>query len=97
MTIGKNWCFGQFYRSRIEVLKITKLLTFVIFVSVSLVRKKPERIERKFKTQNPNLGDSPSSSLEKSVLEKLSSEELSSEGLRLIEEISSAEECILDE
>ena len=85
---------SQFYRSRIEVLKITQLLTFVSFVSVSLVRKKSER---KFKTQNPNLGDSPSSSLEKSVLEKLSSEELSSEGLRLIEEISSAEECILDE
>ena len=28
-----------------------------IFVSVSLVRKKSERIERKLKTQNPNLGD----------------------------------------
>jgi hypothetical protein len=37
----------------IDVLQIAQLLALVIFVSVSPMRKS-ERIERKFKTQNPN-------------------------------------------
>ena len=39
MAIWQNWCFGQFCRSRIEVLKVAQLLAHVIFVSVSLVRE----------------------------------------------------------
>ena len=38
LPILSYWYCGQFYRSRIEVLKIAQLLSLVIFVSVSLVR-----------------------------------------------------------
>ncbi len=37
-----NWtklAFGQFYRSRVEVLQIAQLLNLVSFVSVSLLRE----------------------------------------------------------
>ena len=53
--VWQNGCFGQLYCSRIEVLGIAQLLTFVSFVSVFSRERKSERIERKFKTQNPNL------------------------------------------
>ena len=41
--------------SRLEVFQITQLLALLIFVSFSYDRKSTS-IERKFKTQNPNLG-----------------------------------------
>ena len=41
----------QFYK----LLTIAQLSALVIFVSVALLRKKSERVERKLKTQNPNL------------------------------------------
>ena len=48
LTIWQNWCFIQFYHPRIEVLQLAELLAPIgFFVSFS--------IERKFKTQNPNL------------------------------------------
>ena len=50
----ENWCFGQFCRSRIEVLKVAQLLAHVIFVSVSLVRENltglRENIKHKIRT-----------------------------------------------
>ena len=55
LAIWKNWCFGQFYHSRIQVLQIAQLMALVIFVLVSLMWavRKSERIERKFKKRNP--------------------------------------------
>ena len=50
-----NWCYGQFYQSRIEVLQIAQFLALVIFCVNFSSERKSERIERKFKTQNPNL------------------------------------------
>ena len=48
MTIWENWCFGQFYHSRIEFLQ-----NCPVFLSVSFSReRKSERNERKYKTQN---------------------------------------------
>jgi hypothetical protein len=37
-------------------LKFAQFLTLVVFVSVFSRKRKSERIERKIKTQNPNLG-----------------------------------------
>ena len=45
----QNWCFGQFYHSRIDVLQIAQLLVLFIFMSVSS-ENKSEKIKRKFKT-----------------------------------------------
>ena len=49
----QNWSFGPFHHSSIEVLQIAQLLALVFFPSFSSERKS-ERIERKFKTENPN-------------------------------------------
>ena len=49
MAISQNWCFGNFYHSRIEVLQIAQLLALVIFVSDSLVRENLRGLRENFK------------------------------------------------
>ena len=46
-----NWCFCQFYHSRIEVLQIAQLLALVSFVSVSvtIVRENLREFRENFK------------------------------------------------
>jgi hypothetical protein len=46
LAIWQNWSFGPFYHSRIEVLQIAHLL--------ALVSERKSKIERKFKTKNPD-------------------------------------------
>ena len=51
----ENWCFGQFYLSRFEVLQITQLLALVILMPVSLVKENLrglcEILKRKIQTK----------------------------------------------
>ena len=54
MAVCQNSCFSQFYRSRIDVLKIAQLLGLVILCQF-LSWEKIERIERKVDSQNPTL------------------------------------------
>ena len=49
MAFWQDWCFGLFHFSKIEVLKIAKLLALVVFVSVSLVRENLRGLREKFK------------------------------------------------
>ena len=49
MAIWQNWCIGQFYHSRVEVLQIAWLLALVIFVSVSLVRENLRELRENLK------------------------------------------------
>ena len=39
LLICQNWCFGQFYHSRIEALQIAQLLALVVFELISLMRE----------------------------------------------------------
>ena len=49
LAIWQNWCFGQFYHSKIEVLQIAQLLAIFIFVSFSLVRENLRGLRENFK------------------------------------------------
>jgi hypothetical protein len=49
MAFWQDWCFGQSYHSRIEVLQIAQLLAVVIFESFSLVRENLRQKRENFK------------------------------------------------
>ena len=55
LAICQNWCFGQFYHSRIEVLQNYSASFLSAFLMKS--ERTSKRIERNFKTQNLSLGN----------------------------------------
>ena len=66
MDIWQNWRFGEFYHSRIKVFANCSAFCSNHFRFSFSRERKHEKIERKFKTQNPIHSSSSSSSSGKS-------------------------------